>query len=184
MNSFNEIHQKAVSTLQEELGVKNRLAIPRMTKIVLNVGVKDAAQNKSVLEHVVADLIVITGQKPKTNRAKKSIAAFKLRQGDPIGVSCTLRGKRMQDFFQKFVSIVLPRVRDFRGVSATSFDGQGNYTIGISEQIVFPEIDYTKIDKVRGLEVTIVTSAKDDKIARRFLELLGVPFVKNSKTNI
>lgn len=178
MNIKDKYREEVTPTLKKELNITNALAVPMIIKIVINVGVKEAAGNKSVLDHVISDLSAVSGQKPKVNKARVSIAAFKLRQGDPIGVSVTLRAKHMEDFFQKLVTIVLPRVRDFRGVPTRGFDGRGNYTLGLSEQIVFPEIDYTKIDKVRGLEVTIVTSAKDDKIAFRLLELMGMPFVK------
>lgn len=182
MTIFREKYNKEVlPALVAELGLKNPMAAPRIVKVVVNVGVKEAAQSKSVLEHVVSDLAAITGQRPKVNPAKKSVASFKIRQGDPIGVSCTLRGRRMEDFLQKLLHVVLPRVRDFRGVGRKGFDGRGNYTLGLSEQTVFPEIDYAKIDKARGLEVTIVTNAKDDKISYRLLELLGMPFQKEIK---
>jgi large subunit ribosomal protein L5 len=179
MDSLKDIYQKQIlPALSAELNLKNPLAVPRLVKVVVNVGVKEAAQNKSVLDHVVTDLAAITGQKPRINHAKKSIASFKLRQGDPIGAACTLRGKRMTDFLEKLFRIILPRVRDFRGVAGSGFDGRGNYTLGFPEQIVFPEVDYTKIDKIRGLEVTIVTTAKNNQAARRLLELLGLPFQK------
>lgn len=158
--------------------MNNVMAAPRLLKIVVNVGVKEATEDKKVLESVSTDLMAITGQKPVVRKAKKSIAAFKLREGQAVGMSVTLRGKKMHDFFEKLVSIVLPRVRDFRGVSVTSFDGHGNYTLGFREQIVFPEIEYGKIDKIRGLEAVIVTTAKNDKDGKALLSKLGMPFVK------
>lgn len=170
--------KEIVPKLQEIFGYKNPLACPKLTKIVLNIGLKEAASDKKVLENMSEVLAAISGQKPQVRRAKKSIAGFKLRQGDPIGLCVTLRGKRMFDFWEKLVTIVLPRVRDFWGVSPSSFDGQGNYTLGIREDIVFPEVDYVKIDKIRGLEITIATTAKNDKEGRFFLELLGMPFKK------
>lgn len=181
MSSLNlrEKYQREIAPkLAKELSLTNTLAAPRMEKIVVNIGLGEALQDKKILEAVSADLAVITGQKPKVAAARKSIAGFKLRAGQPIGLMVTLRGKRMYDFFEKLTKIVLPRLRDFQGVSLKSFDGQGNYSLGIPEQIVFPEIDYAKIDKVRSLEVTIVTNAKADEKAKRLLELLGMPFVK------
>lgn len=173
--------KEVLPKLMSELKVSNPLAVPRVEKVVVNVGVKEAAGNKSALDHVVADMAQLTGQKPRVNMARKSIAAFKLRQGDPIGVSCTLRGRRMEDFLQKLFHIVLPRMRDFRGISAKGFDGRGNLTMGLSEQIVFPEVDYTKIDKIRGLELTIVTNAGNDTKSYRMLKLLGLPFKKDEE---
>ncbi len=154
---------------------------PKITKVVLNIGLKEAVHDKGVLEKASEQLAAIAGQKPKVTRAKISIANFKVRQGDPVGLTVTLRGKRMQDFVTKLISIVLPRVRDFHGVSGTAFDKKGNYTLGFTEQIVFPEIDYAKIDKIRGLEVTLVTSATNPEQSRKLLELLGMPFKKNGK---
>ena len=167
-----------IPKLQKELGLTNPMACPRLTKIVINVGVKEALDDKKVLDKVVEELTLITGQKPMIRNAKKSIAAFKLREGQPVGVSVTLRGTKMYDFFQKLVEIVLPRVRDFHGVPLKSFDGNGNYTLGFKEQIVFPEIDYGKIDKIRGLEAVIVTSAKNDEEGMVLLKELGMPFGK------
>lgn len=152
---------------------------PKITKVVLNIGLKEAVHDKGVLEKASEQLAAIAGQKPKVTRAKLSIANFKVRQGDPVGLTVTLRGKRMQDFVTKLINIVLPRVRDFHGVSGTAFDKKGNYTLGFTEQIVFPEIDYAKIDKIRGLEVTLVTSATNPEQSRKLLELLGMPFKKN-----
>ena len=162
--------------LKARLGYTNVMQLPRLEKIVLSIGLGEAIQNPKALEAAEGDLTMISGQHPVITRAKKSIASFKLRTGMPIGMMVTLRGKRMYDFFDKLVNIVLPRFRDFRGIPRDSFDGQGNYNLGIKEQIVFPEIDYSKVDKVRGLQVTIVTTAKDDDEARSLLELMGMPF--------
>ena len=157
---------------------KNIMAIPKLMKIVVNVGAKEALDDKKVLDKIVEELTLITGQKPMIRLAKKSIAAFKLREGQAVGVSVTLRGQKMKDFIAKLIGIVLPRVRDFHGVSLSSFDGHGNYTLGFKEQIVFPEIDYGKIDKIRGLEAVIVTSAKNDEEGMVLLKELGMPFGK------
>jgi len=162
--------------LKTVLGYDNAMRLPRLKKIVLNIGLGEATQEAKALEAAEKDLATISGQHPVTTRAKKSISAFKLRAGVPIGMMVTLRGKRMYDFFDKLVNIVLPRFRDFRGVSRDSFDGRGNYSLGMKEQIVFPEIDYDKVDKIRGLEVTIVTTGKNDDEARTLLELMGMPF--------
>ena len=156
----------------------NPLAKPKVEKIVVNIGLGEAASDKKVIEAASRDLAAITGQKPKVTRARVSIAGFKLRKGDPIGLVVTLRGKRMNDFFQKLVKIVLPRLRDFQGVSLKSFDGHGNYSLGIPEQIVFPEVDYEKIDKVRGLEITIVTNTDSDEEAKKLLASMEMPFEK------
>ncbi len=168
---------EVVPKLMSEFGITNQLAVPRITKIVLNIGLKEAVSDKGVLEKTSAWLGVITGQKPKITRAKVSIANFKVRAGDAVGLTVTLRGVKMYDFLTKLVNIVLPRVRDFQGVPTKSFDMNGNYTLGLSEQIVFPEIEYSQIDKVRGLEITLVTNS-NSQIAQRLLELLGVPFQK------
>jgi len=162
--------------LKTKLGYDNIMQLPRLQKIVLNIGLGEATQEPKALEAAEKDLSTISGQHPVTTRAKKPIASFKLRAGMPIGMMVTLRGKRMYDFFDKLVNVVLPRFRDFRGVSRDSFDGRGNYSLGIKEQIVFPEIDYDKIDKIRGLEVSIVTTAKDNNEAMTLLELMGMPF--------
>ncbi len=167
---------EVVPQLKAKLGYTNVMQLPELEKIVLNIGLGEAIQDSKALEAAEKDLATISGQRPVITKAKKSIAPFKLRAGMPIGMMVTLRGKRMYDFFDKLVNIVLPRFRDFRGVSRDSFDGRGNYSLGIKEQIVFPEIDYDKIDKVRGLEVTIVTTAKNDDEARTLLELMGMPF--------
>lgn len=162
--------------LKARLGYTNVMQLPRLEKIVLSIGLGEAIQNPKALEAAEGDLTMISGQHPVITRAKKSIASFKVRTGMPIGMMVTLRGKRMYDFFDKLVNIVLPRFRDFRGIPRDSFDGQGNYNLGIKEQIGFPEIDYSKVDRVRGLQVTIVTTAKGDDEARRLLELMGMPF--------
>lgn len=162
--------------LQREFGYENVMQVPRIVKVVVNIGLGEAIQNGKAIEAATRDLAQITGQKPIITRARKSIAAFKLRTGMPIGAMVTLRGERMWAFLDKLMSVALPRVRDFHGVSAKAFDGRGNYTIGLREQLVFPEIEYEKIDKLRGLEATIVTTARTDEEARRLLELLGMPF--------
>jgi large subunit ribosomal protein L5 len=169
--------EKEVSqALMKELDVKNPMAVPRLHKIVVNMGVGEATQNAKLIDPAVNELGQITGQKPVTTRAKKSIAAFKVREGMPIGAMVTLRGDRMYEFFDRLVSIVLPRVRDFRGVSTKSFDGRGNYTLGLHDQLIFPEIDYAKVDKLKGMNVTIVTTARSDDQARSLLKHLGMPF--------
>jgi len=165
--------------LKARLGYNNIMELPRLRKIVLSIGLGEATQEPKALEAAEKDLTTISGQHPVTTRAKKSISAFKLRAGMPIGMMVTLRGKRMYDFFDKLVNVVLPRFRDFRGVSRDSFDGRGNYSLGMKEQIVFPEIDYDKVEKIRGLEVTIVTTATNDDEARTLLELMGMPFRRN-----
>lgn len=162
--------------LQKELGLSNSNAVPRLEKIVLNMGLGEATQNVKVMDPLVNDLATIAGQKPVTTRAKKSIAAFKVREGMPIGAMVTLRGEKMYEFLDRLIAIALPRVRDFRGVSTKSFDGRGNYTLGMRDQLIFPEIDYSKVDKLKGMNVTIVTSAKDDNHARALLKHFGMPF--------
>ena len=162
--------------LQEELGVSNPMAVPRLLKIVVNVGVGRATQDIKELDRAVDELAVITGQKPSIRRARKSVASFRLREGMPIGATVTLRGNRMFEFLDRLVSIVLPRVRDFRGVPRDSFDGRGNYTMGLKDQLIFPEVDYTKVDRVRGMNVTICTTADTDEQARALLRGLGMPF--------
>ncbi len=169
---------EVVPQLKANLGIDNVMRLPRLEKIVLSIGLGEAIQNPKALEAAEGDLTIISGQHPVTTRAKKSVAAFKVRAGMPIGMMVTLRGQRMYDFFDKLVNVILPRFRDFRGVSADSFDGQGNYNLGIKEQIVFPEIDYDRIDKVRGLQVTVVTTAKNDDAAESLLKLMGMPFKK------
>ncbi|MCS7221642.1 MAG: 50S ribosomal protein L5 [Anaerolineae bacterium] len=167
---------EVVPQLRERFGYRNIMQVPKITKIVINVGLGEALQNPKALDNAVRDIATITGQKPIITRAKKSIAAFKLREGNPIGVKVTLRGDRMWSFLDRLCNIALPRTRDFRGVSPDSFDGRGNYTLGLREQLVWPEISYDTVDKVRGMEVTIVTTAKTDEEARELLRLLGMPF--------
>ena len=162
--------------LREELGLHNIMEVPRLEKIVLNCGVGRATQQASLLDGAVADLTIITGQKPLVTKAKKSIAGFKLRAGNAIGAKVTLRGDRMWEFYDRLVSLAIPRIRDFRGMSADSFDGRGNYTFGVTEQLIFPEIDYDKIDTVRGMDITIVTTAATDDQGRALLRALGFPF--------
>ena len=168
--------KEVAAALQKELDLKNPAAVPRLNKIVVNMGVGEATQNAKILDPAVNELGQITGQKPVITRAKKSIAAFKVREGMPIGAMVTLRGDRMYEFFDRLVSIVLPRVRDFRGVSTKSFDGRGNYTLGLHDQLIFPEIDYAKVDKLKGMNVTIVTTARSDDQSRALLKHLGMPF--------
>jgi large subunit ribosomal protein L5 len=160
----------------EEFGYRNVMEVPRLQKIVVNVGLGEALENIKALDAAARDITTITGQKPIITRAKKSIAGFKLREGSPIGVKVTLRGNRMYDFLDRMCNVALPRRRDFRGVSPDSFDGRGNYTLGFREQLIWPEVDYDSIDKVRGMEVTIVTTAETDDEARRLLQLFGMPF--------
>jgi large subunit ribosomal protein L5 len=164
------------SQLQKELGIENVMAVPKLEKIVINMGLGEATQNVKIMDPLIADLGAIAGQKPVITKAKKSIAAFKLREGMPIGAMVTLRGDTMYEFLDRLISVALPRVRDFRGVSSKSFDGRGNYTLGLRDQLIFPEIDYAKVDKTKGMNVTIVTSAKDDNGARTLLKLFGMPF--------
>jgi large subunit ribosomal protein L5 len=167
---------EVVPALQSEFQYVNPMQVPRLQKIVINIGMGEALQNAKSLDAAISDLTQITGQKPVTTKARKSIASFKLREGNTIGVAVTLRGERMWSFLDKLCNIALPRQRDFNGVSADGFDGRGNYSLGLREQLIFPEIDYDKIDKVRGMSVTIVTSAKTDEEARRLLFHLGMPF--------
>ncbi|HTS57507.1 MAG TPA: 50S ribosomal protein L5 [Terriglobales bacterium] len=168
--------QEIAPALRKELELKNPMAVPHLDKIVVNVGVGEATQNAKVLDPAVNELAQITGQKPVITRARKSIAAFKVRAGQPIGAMVTLRGDRMYEFFDRLVNVVLPRVRDFRGVSTKSFDGRGNYTLGLHDQLIFPEIDYARVDKLKGMNVTIVTTARSDDQARSLLRHLGMPF--------
>lgn len=162
--------------LLKELGLKNTMAVPRLEKIVLNMGLGEATQNVKVMDPLMTDLGLIAGQKPVVTRAKKSIAAFKVREGMPIGAMVTLRGEKMYEFLDRLISTALPRVRDFKGVSTKSFDGRGNYTLGVRDQLIFPEIDYSHVDKLKGMNVTIVTTAKDDQQARALLQHFGMPF--------
>lgn len=168
--------KEAVPVLTEKFGYKNVMQLPKVAKIVINMSVGDAVSNSKALDAAVEDLTIIAGQKPILTRAKKSLAAWKLRAGMPIGCKVTLRGTRMYQFLDKFVSIALPRVRDFRGVSGDAFDGRGNYSVGLKEQLIFPEIEYDKIDKVRGMNIIVVTTAKTDEEAKELLRLLGMPF--------
>jgi len=168
--------ERIAPQLQTELGLKNPLQVPRLEKIVLNIGLGEAIQNVKALDSAVAELAAITGQKPVVTRAKKAIANFKLRENMPIGVMVTLRGNRMYEFLDRLLSVALPRVRDFKGVSDRSFDGRGNYSLGVTEQIIFPEVDIDKIDKVRGLTVTICTTARTDSEGKALLRALGMPF--------
>jgi large subunit ribosomal protein L5 len=167
---------EAVPALQKRFSYRCALEVPRLVKIVLNMGVGDALQNEKLLDSAVAELRAISGQQPVVTRAKKSVASFKLREGDKIGAMVTLRGERMYDFLQRLIALALPRVRDFRGCNPDSFDGRGNYTLGLKEQLIFPEIDYDQVQKVRGLDVVFVTTAGTDEEARELLRLLGMPF--------
>jgi len=166
--------------LQQELALGNIMQVPRVEKIVLNCGVGQAVAQQSLLDGAVADLAVITGQKPVVTRAKKSIAGFKLREGQPIGAKVTLRGARMWEFYDRLVSLAIPRIRDFRGMNPDAFDGRGNYTFGVTEQLIFPEIDYDKIDTVRGMDITIVTTGRTDDEGRALLRALGFPFRRDT----
>ena len=168
-----------IPLLQEKFSYESVMEVPKFEKVVINIGLGEAVANPKVLDGAVEDLMLIAGQKPVITKAKKSIATYKLRDGMPIGAKVTLRGDRMYEFIDKLINIVLPRVRDFRGVSPKSFDGRGNYSLGLREQIIFPEIDYEKVDKVRGLEVVFVTTAKTDEEGRELLRLSGMPFSKN-----
>jgi large subunit ribosomal protein L5 len=170
--------KEIVPALMKEFGYRNVMEVPRLEKIVVNVGIGEALQDAKALDHTVQDVSTITGQRPIVTRAKKSIAGFKLRAGMTIGVKVTLRGNRMYDFLDRLCNVALPRRRDFRGVSPDSFDGRGNYTLGLREQLVWPEIHYDSIDKVRGMEISIVTTAKTDEEGRRLLQLLGMPFAR------
>jgi large subunit ribosomal protein L5 len=165
--------------LIREFDYKNGLQAPKLNKIVVNIGLGEAIQNARALDAATADLTTITGQKPVVTRAKKSIANFKVRAGNPIGLMVTLRGDRMYEFFDRLVNVALPRIRDFQGAPANAFDGRGNYSLGIREQLIFPEIDYDKIDRIRGLQITMVTSARSDEEGKRLLQLMGVPFSRS-----
>ncbi len=173
---YKKFKEETREELKKELGLSNIMLVPKLEKIVINAGVGEATQNIKVLDKVIDELTTISGQKPVIRRAKKSIATFRLREGQPIGVSVTLRGERMYDFFDRLVSITIPRIKDFHGISPKSFDGRGNYTFAMKDQLVFPEIDYNKVDKVRGMSITIVTSAKKNEYARALLKKMGMPF--------
>ncbi len=171
--------QEAMPALQREFGYANPMQIPRLEKVVVNIGLGEAIQNAKALDAAVGDLTQITGQKPIVTRAKRSIAQFRLRTGMPIGAKVTLRGQRMYDFLERTMRLALPRIRDFRGITPRSFDGRGNFSLGLREQLVFPEIDYDKIDRLRGMEISIITTARTDEEGRKLLELLGMPFQAN-----
>jgi large subunit ribosomal protein L5 len=180
MNRLRERYAtEVVAALTKEFGYTNVMAVPRITKVVINMGLGEGTQNSKVVETGADELSRITGQKAAITRAKKSIAQFKVRQGMPIGAMVTLRGERMYEFLDRLISIALPRVRDFRGISPRGFDGRGNYTLGLRDQIIFPEIDYMKVDKTRGMNISVVTTAKTDEEARRLLQLVGLPFRQN-----
>lgn len=179
MNELKQIYlEKVVPAMMEKFNYKSVMQVPKLEKIVINMGVGDAVGNAKLLDNAVEELALISGQKPVITRAKKSIAGFRLREGMPIGCKVTLRGDRMYDFLDKLISVSLPRVRDFRGVSKNAFDGRGNYTLGIKEQLIFPEIDYDKVSKVRGMDIVIVTTAKTDEEGRELLTQFGMPFQK------
>src|SRR6187397_1145780 len=171
--------QEVMPALAKEFGYKNVMAIPKIEKVVVNMGLGEATQNAKIIDVATDELGRITGQKPVVRRAKKSIAQFKVREGMPVGASVTLRGDRMYDFLDRLMSIALPRVRDFKGISPKGFDGRGNYTLGLRDQLLFPEIDYMKVDKARGMNVSVVTTAKTDEEARKLLQLMGMPFRTN-----
>ena len=177
----NQYQEAIAPAIMNELGLENTMQVPRLQKIVVNVGVGEALDNAKALDHAVDDVTIMTGQHPVITRARKSVANFKLREGRSIGVKVTLRGERMWSFLDRLINVALPRTRDFRGVSPNSFDGRGNYTLGITEQLIFPEIDYDKIDKVRGFEVTLVSSAINDEQGYKLLELLGMPFKRGDQ---
>ncbi len=177
---MNRLHERyraeVVPALRKQFEYDNPMEVPRLSKIVVNVGLGEALQNAKAIDAAVGDITMITGQKPIVTRARRSISQFRLRTGNPIGIKVTLRGERMWDFLERLTALALPRIRDFRGVPAKSFDGRGNYSVGLREQLAFPEIDYDKVDRLRGLEVSIVTTAKTDEESKRLLELLGMPF--------
>jgi large subunit ribosomal protein L5 len=172
-------YQEVLPALMKEFSHRNSMEVPRLEKIILNVGLGEALQNPKALDSAAADIAAITGQKPVINRARRSIANFKVRQGNPIGLMVTIRGDRMWELYDRLVNAALPRIRDFHGVSSKAFDGRGNYSLGLREQLIFPEIDYDKIDRIRGLQVVIVTTARTDEEGKRLLQLLGMPFSHN-----
>jgi len=182
-NLENFYRENIVDILSKELKISNRMEVPKLNKIVLNMGLGDAKDNKNSLQQAVEELSSITGQKPVIRKSKKAISNFKIRQNDPVGVSVTLRKKKMYEFLERFIAIVSPRIRDFRGFSSKGFDGMGNYNFGINEQVVFPEINYDKVNAIRGLNLTFVTSAKDDSSAFKLLDSFGFPFRKTSSDN-
>jgi large subunit ribosomal protein L5 len=173
--------EKVIPRLREELKIANVMQVPRITKITINMGVGEAVADKKVMDAAVADLAKITGQKPLVTKSRKAIASFKIREGLPIGAKVTLRGKRMYEFLDRLISIAIPRIRDFRGVSARAFDGRGNYTLGVKEQIIFPEIQYDQVDQVRGMDITITTTAVDDRHGRALLDAFNFPFRKTGQ---
>ena len=180
MSRLKDKYQKEVApALKKEFGYANTMAIPKIRKVVINMGLGEATSNAKIVDTAADELSKISGQKATVRRAKKSIAAFKVREGMPVGAMVTLRGERMYEFLDRLMSIALPRVRDFKGISPKGFDGRGNYTLGLREQIIFPEIDYMKVDKARGMNVSVVTSAKTDEEARKLLQLIGLPFRSN-----
>jgi large subunit ribosomal protein L5 len=180
MSRLRDRYSKEVApAMKKEFGYKNVMAIPKIEKVVVNMGLGDATQNTKIVDTGTDEVARITGQKPVVTRAKKSIAQFKVRKGMPIGTMVTLRGERMWEFLDRLISVALPRVRDFRGVSPRGFDGRGNYTLGLKDQLLFPEIDYMKVDKARGMNVSVITTAKTDEEARKLLQLMGVPFRTN-----
>jgi large subunit ribosomal protein L5 len=180
MSRLRERYEKEVApALKKEFGYRNVMAIPKIEKIVVNMGLGEATQNAKIVDAGADEVARITGQKPVVTRAKKSIAQFKVRKGMPIGAMVTLRGERMWEFLDRLISVALPRVRDFRGVSSRGFDGRGNYTLGLKDQLLFPEIDYMKVDKARGMNISVVTTAKSDQESRKLLQLLGMPFRPN-----
>ena len=178
-----EYKERIAPALQNDLNLKNPMQVPGIQKVVINIGMGEALTNAKAIEAASGDLSIIAGQKPVVTRAKKSVANFRLREGQPIGVKVTLRGDRMWSFLDRLINVALPRQRDFRGISADAFDGRGNYTLGLSEQLAFPEIDYDKIDRLRGMEITIVTTAKSDEEGRRLLTMLGMPFRSRGADN-
>ena len=179
MARFHEKYEKEiVPALTEKFGYKSRMQVPRLTKVTLNMGLGEAVADKKIIEHAVGDLVKIAGQKPVVTKARKAIAGFKIREGYPIGCMVTLRGARMYEFLDRFITVALPRVRDFRGISDQSFDGRGNYAFGVKEQLIFPEVDYEKIDRIRGMDIIVVTTAKTDEEARELLRQFGMPFKK------
>ncbi|CAA9549525.1 MAG: LSU ribosomal protein L5p (L11e) [uncultured Thermomicrobiales bacterium] len=178
---FVRYNEEIVPALIQEFQYRNALQAPKVQKIVLNIGLGESITNAKAIDAAVNDLQTITGQKPVVTRAKKSIATFRLREGMPIGAMVTLRGNRMYEFLDRLVTLALPRIRDFRGINPNSFDGRGNYTLGLSEQLAFPEIDYDRVDKTRGLEISIVTTARNDEEGRRLLTLIGMPFARNQR---
>ena len=171
--------QEVLPGLVKEFGYQSPMQAPRLEKIVINIGMGEALQNPRAMEAATGDIATITGQKPVTRRAKRSIANFKIREGNPIGLTVTMRGDRMWEFYDRLVNAALPRIRDFHGVAGEAFDGRGNYSLGLAEQLIFPEIDYDKIDRIRGMQIVIVTTARNDEEGKRLLQLLGMPFSKN-----